>query len=299
MKLYASGGVSIGNNTDPGATNLSVTGTGVFGKDGQFNGVVAGLGRGQVSENTVFGFDNFNASCTGAKNTVMGYSAAKSNTTGLANTFLGFQCGYANTTGEKNTAIGANRPGAQAAALATNISGSDNVAVGTASLAVATGSQNTAVGSASGYTATTGSNNVFVGWATTPSSVTVSNEITLGNSSIATLRCQVTTITALSDARDKTNIQPIQAGLDFVSKLKPVSFDWNMRDGGKVGIADTGFIAQDLQQLQKDTGITIPALVHEENPEKLEAGYGKLLPVLVKAIQELKAEFDAYKATHP
>jgi hypothetical protein len=28
-------------------------------------------------------------------------------------------------------------------------------------------------------------------------------------------------------------------------------------------------------------------------------GYGNMVSVLVKAIQELKAEFDAYKATHP
>ena len=68
-----------------------------------------------------------------------------------------------------------------------------------------------------------------------------------------------------------------------------------MRDGGKVGIADTGFIAQDLKQVQIDTGIVIPDLVYEENPERLEAGYGKLLPVLVKAIQELKAEVDSLK----
>ena len=46
-----------------------------------------------------------------------------------------------------------------------------------------------------------------------------------------------------------------------------------MRDGGKVDIADTGFIAQDLQQVQQDTGITIPYLVSDNNPDKLEAGY--------------------------
>jgi len=61
----------------------------------------------------------------------------------------------------------------------------------------------------------------------------------------------------------------------------------NMRDGGKVDIPAMGFIAQDLQQVQKDTGIVIPNLVYESNPERLEASYGTLLPVLVKAVQEL------------
>ena len=36
-------------------------------------------------------------------------------------------------------------------------------------------------------------------------------------------------------------------------------------------------------------------LVLKDNPEKLEATYGNLLPVMVKAIQELKAEKDELK----
>ena len=36
-------------------------------------------------------------------------------------------------------------------------------------------------------------------------------------------------------------------------------------------------------------------LFNEENPEKLEASYGKLLPVLVKAIQELSSEVKSLK----
>jgi hypothetical protein len=118
----------------------------------------------------------------------------------------------------------------------------------------------------------------------------------LGNSSITYLRCNAITISSLSDARDKKDIQELSAGLNFVEQLKPVSFIWNMRDGGKKDLPDTGFIAQDLKQVQIDTGINIPYLVSEANPEKLEASYGKLLPVLVKAIQELKKEVDELKA---
>jgi hypothetical protein len=110
----------------------------------------------------------------------------------------------------------------------------------------------------------------------------------LGNSSIATLRCNATTITSVSDVRDKTNIQPIPAGLDFISKLNPVKFTWNMRDGGKVGTDEFGFIAQDLQYVQDVTGIKYPNLVYENDPEKLEASYSVLIPSMVKAIQELK-----------
>lgn len=75
-----------------------------------------------------------------------------------------------------------------------------------------------------------------------------------------------------------------------------MAFDWHTRDEAKVDIPDTGFLAQDLQQVQVQLGVSIPGLVFDDNPEKLEAGYSKLLPVLVKAIQELSAEVEALKA---
>jgi hypothetical protein len=122
---------------------------------------------------------------------------------------------------------------------------------------------------------------------------------------VATLRCQVTTITSLSDARDKKDVAPLDAGLDFINALNPVRFTWNMRpeedhEGnmvqGRKDDPDTGFIAQDLKAVQEATGIVIPGLVYDNNPDKLEAGYGKLLPVLVKAIQELSAKVEALEA---
>jgi hypothetical protein len=182
------------------------------------------------------------------------------------------------------------------------MNGSDNIIVGcqletnAAGMAITTGSQNVLIGNYVGTAITTGSNNIVIGHNAQPSSATVSNEITLGNSSISALRCQTTTITSLSDIRDKKDIATLETGLEFVSKLNPVSFMWNMRDGGKVDIPSHGFIAQELKQVQKDTGITVPDLVYESNPDRLEAGYSTLLPIMVKAIQELKTEVDNLKA---
>jgi hypothetical protein len=51
-------------------------------------------------------------------------------------------------------------------------------------------------------------------------------------------------------------------------------------------------VAQELQAAQAAAGVTIPGLVFDANPEKLEAGYGKLLPVIVRAIQELSERLD-------
>lgn len=53
---------------------------------------------------------------------------------------------------------------------------------------------------------------------------------------------------------------------------------------------------QFLKAAQESTGVNIPGLVYESNPDRLEAGYGKLIPVLVKAIQELNAKVEALEA---
>ena len=58
----------------------------------------------------------------------------------------------------------------------------------------------------------------------------------------------------------------------------------------KDGTIRAGFIAQELQEAQKDCDYL--DLVHDENPEKLEAKQSKLIPVLVKAIQELSAKVE-------
>jgi hypothetical protein len=48
--------------------------------------------------------------------------------------------------------------------------------------------------------------------------------------------------------------------------------------------------------VQEATATEIPGLVYASNPDKLEAGYGKLLPVLVKAIQDLSAQVQSLQA---
>ena len=86
-----------------------------------------------------------------------------------------------------------------------------------------------------------------------------------------------------------------QTGIDFVYKLNPVNFDWNMRDGGKVNVPDQGFIAQELEQVQQDTHFFIPGLVCTDNPDKMCASYGKLIPVMVQSMKDLKNEINALK----
>ena len=223
---------------------------------------------------------------TGSSNTASGYQALYSNT-GSSNTASGYRALRFNTTGSSNTASGTY-------ALYSNTSGSYNIANGYQTLfSNTTGTYNTALGYGAGSSFGSGSNCTMIGNGAQASASSATNEITLGNSVIATLRCMVTSITSLSDRRDKTDIIPIGEGLAFLKQLNPVSFTWNTRDKAKVGIKSAGFIAQELLALQKQSNIGDNLdLVSENNPEKLEARYGNLLPVIVKAIQEESAEKD-------
>ena len=221
-------------------------------------------------------------------NVLIGTSVANASTnvdTGsLFNVMIGSNAGFNLGQGSANGNISV---GAYAL---RNIQGGDyNVTVGyLAGYNTTSGSYNTFLGRSAGDLLTTGTNNTCVGYNADVASNSTSNTITLGNSSITTLRCQVTSITSLSDKRDKANIKPSTYGLDLVNKLKPVTFDWNMRDKGKVGDKDLGFIAQDLKEVDDES----LKLVYDENPEKLEASYGRLIPVMAKAIQELSAKVD-------
>ena len=141
-----------------------------------------------------------------------------------------------------------------------------------------------------------GTNKIVIGTGAQPSSTSVSHEITLGNSSIATLRCQQTSITALSDARDKKDIEDANIGLDFINDLRPVKFVWDTRDGARKDIKEVGFIAQELDEVQQKHGVEDHLqLVLKNNPDKLEAAPGKLIPILVQAIKDLKKELDELK----
>jgi hypothetical protein len=158
-----------------------------------------------------------------------------------------------------------------------------------------TGSQNVTIGYGAAQNATTGQNNVTIGYNSSSPSNTSSHNVTLGNSSTAALRCQVTSITALSDRRDKTDIVDLPTGLDFINKLRPVKFKWAMRENSNNnGKVRAGFIAQDFDKAQ--VGAEYLDLVMKDNPEKLEARQGHLIPVLVKAIQQLSQKVAALEA---
>ena len=55
---------------------------------------------------------------------------------------------------------------------------------------------------------------------------------------------------------------------------------------------EVGVIAQEVEQI-------FPSLVDTDGDNVKSVKFSVFVPMLIKALQELKAEFDAYKASHP
>jgi hypothetical protein len=98
-----------------------------------------------------------------------------------------------------------------------------------------------------------------------------------------------------SDYRLKHDVQPVITGLATVTALKPVTYKWNADNSD-----GEGFVAHELQEIipHAVTGVK-DAVDKDGKPVHQGVDYSKIVVHLVAAIQELKAEFDAYKASHP
>ena len=100
-------------------------------------------------------------------------------------------------------------------------------------------------------------------------------------------------ITTTSDQRIKKNTETLTyaQGLDAVMQLRPVEFNW--KDPSANSATQFGFIAQEVQpifpNLVHNTGMITP-----DTPDGLfRLDYNGLIPVAIKAIQELNAKVDA------
>jgi hypothetical protein len=118
-----------------------------------------------------------------------------------------------------------------------------------------------------------------------------------GNGNVGSISTSgsLTSYNVTSDYRLKNSIAPMTGALAKVALLKPVTYKWNA-DGSDC----EGFIAHELAEVcplavtgEKD------ALDADGNPKYQGIDKSFLVATLTAAIQELKAEFDAYKASHP
>lgn len=238
------------------------------------------------------------ATSTASYNTALGYKAAL-NYKGGNSTFIGANVGLNLTTGSFNVLIGSNAGGSTS-------SGSDNIAIGAYTNIPATASNSIAIGSGT--------------------SVTAGNQVRIGNASSTSIGGYAAW-TNLSDGRFKTNVQENVVGLDFILKLRPVTYTLKMKevaaflgeDESKQGeqssemleaqnekskIIQTGFIAQEVEAAANELGYKFSGVDVPKN-ENSHYGlrYAEFTVPLVKAVQEQQeiinvqqAEIDLLKA---
>ena len=240
------------------------------------------------------------------------------NTTGTQNAAFGKAAMILNTTGSYNTALGAY-------ALKVNTTAANNTAVGWEALvANTTGTENTAFGKSAGSTITTGTHNVIVGSASSTVSATSSNAqgfgynltcsdnyTTIGQGT-ADIRAEhgVATWATVSDERVKKDIEDATVGLAFINDLRPVTFNYknkgdlpeNFRDyeEGSTEVyknskSQHGFIAQEVKAaIDKHSDIKDGFGMWDDNDEagQQRVGEAAVIPVLVKAVQELSAKVE-------
>jgi trimeric autotransporter adhesin len=267
------------------------------------------------SSNTAVGADALFNNSTGSANTAIGASAMYSANTGSYNVAVGIDALLSANTGNYNTAIGSS-------ALRSNNSGNYNTAVGGEALIFsANASYNTAIGYHAGYGINAGWNNTLIGAEANVSFSGQYNSIAIGNASSCPDNSTVrignpanwsyggyANWTNISDGRYKTNVQENVHGLDFIMKLRPVTYQLDVSGlfkqtnsnsaassneqmmqaiAEKEKMVWTGFIAQEVETAANQVGFNFSGVDKPRNENGLYGlRYAEFVVPLVKAVQE-------------
>ncbi len=301
--LVAIGDSALYNNTNTGYVNTAV-------------GSKALYSNTTGDQNTAVGFNALYSNTTKADNTAVGYKALYSNGTGGdSNTAIGSKSLLNNTGGALNTAVGANSLISNTTGFANvsigyetmfhNWRGVYNIAMGYRALYVNdTGSYNTALGFEA-YVLNSHSNSTALG---AYSSITASNQVRIGDNTVTSIGGYANW-TNLSDKRFKRDVRYDVPGLDFILKLKPVTYHLdldklnnflNIPDSvskagdfkiesmkKKEAMVQTGFLAQDVEKAAEAVGYDFSGVDKPKNEHDFYGlRYAEFVVPLVKAVQE-------------
>ncbi len=274
-------------------------------------------------QNTSYGTNALFSITTGSYNSAFGYEALYADTSGSSNSALGARALRSNTSGNGNSAFGTD-------ALVNSTEGEQNVAVGfNALLSNETGNYNTAIGSYALQHNVSGGCNVAVGNGAGPglgndnlsntiaigcnAIVTSDNTTVIGNSSMTSIGGYVGW-SNLSDGRFKSNVKEDVPGIDFIKKLRPVTYTYNLRSfdafsglddksmtscqaaarKAKESITYTGFIAQEVEKAAEELHFNFSGVDKPENDKKAYGlRYAEFVVPIVQAIQEQQEIIEA------
>jgi hypothetical protein len=296
----AGGKITTGlDNTAIGVSALGYAGAGMTGSNNVAVGDFALTFNTSASNNTAVGYQAGYSLTTGGNNVLMGYyggigGAGSGLTTATANTFIGPSAGYLVTTGSKNTFLGAfsGNSGSLDLRTASNYivlsdgDGNPRQVIDSSGNAIVGGT------STSSNESTYQGGGVFVSRRASSAGTTHANFLN-GGSVVGSITSNTvaTFYNTTSDYRLKENATPITNGLQTISALNPVNFDWISKN-----VSDTGFLAHEFQSVIPNSVMgTKDAIDANGNPVYQQMDRSGAIPFLVAAIKELKAEVDSLK----
>jgi hypothetical protein len=116
----------------------------------------------------------------------------------------------------------------------------------------------------------------------------LNNSVILGNLSTNLLGAGVTSITGISDERDKTIIETLPDCISIIEQINPIMYQWNPRDNNCTKKEkEIGFSAQNLLSTKYGE-----YLVDTTDTENLKIKRELLIPIMVGAIKELISEYE-------
>ncbi|MEM6927328.1 MAG: tail fiber domain-containing protein [Myxococcota bacterium] len=89
----------------------------------------------------------------------------------------------------------------------------------------------------------------------------------------------------LSDARCKTEVEPVVDALATVRRLQGVTFAWSDEAPGRTEGRQLGFLAQDVESV-------VPEVVRHDDQGMRSLAYGSLIPLLTEAIKDLQRQVE-------
>lgn len=297
------------NASSGGVNNVAI------GTDAMFKNITG-------SNNIAMGYQSLYSNTSGSNNTSLGKQALMVNNAN-ENVAVGFRSLFTNTTGGSNTAVGKeslfvnnagnNNTAVGKSALHKNISGSNNTANGVEALYNNLDSNNVALGFNAMRGVVNGTNNIGIGYqagtnhANMDETIVIganakasangernqivigynaigngSNTVQIGNANMTSIGGQVAWSNP-SDIRLKKDIVSSTHGLDFISKLRPVTYHM------KTGTQDlqSGFIAQEVEAAANKINYQFSGIVKPANDNEFYSlRYSEFVVPLVKAVQE-------------
>ncbi|GLR19532.1 tail fiber domain-containing protein [Portibacter lacus] len=232
---------------------------------------------------------------SGQENTSLGTHSLQLNLTGNGNTALGSLALFRNT-GDNSTAVGRN-------ALVNTASGDENTAVGSLALSgYNTRNRRTAIGFSANSINDNG-NNTGLG---NDADCTAAHQVRIGNQDVTSIGGYANW-TNISDGNFKKDVQENVVGIDFIRKLRPVTYRLDLDEINQFYLREygedkrttyidkseagtmirSGFIAQEVEATAKLLGYDFSGVDAPKNDKDYYGlRYAAFVVPLVKAVQE-------------